>query len=106
MPRFVKRPIEIDAIQWTGQNWNDVILFCTEDDRVGGVPAIYVRGDEDNLNNGWEGRMPILIQTLEGEMRAEIGDWIIKGIADEVYPCKKEIFEATYDPVTESVDGL
>lgn len=39
-----------------------------------------------------------LIPTLEGVMRASPGDWIIKGIAGEVYPCKPEIFKATYEP--------
>lgn len=39
------------------------------------------------------------IDTLEGTMRAEIGDWIIEGIQDERYPCKPDIFEATYEPV-------
>lgn len=40
-----------------------------------------------------------IIKTLEGDMRAELGDWIIKGVKGEVYPCKPEIFSATYDPV-------
>lgn len=40
------------------------------------------------------------IQTLEGEMRADIGDWIIKGVQGEFYPCKPDIFEATYEEAT------
>lgn len=40
----------------------------------------------------------LLIPTLEGEMRAEVGDWIIRGVKGELYPCKPDIFEATYDP--------
>lgn len=40
-----------------------------------------------------------VIETLEGDMRAEIGDWIIRGVAGEFYPCKPEIFAATYEPV-------
>lgn len=40
----------------------------------------------------------ILIKTLEGEMRAERGDWIIRGVAGELYPCKPDIFAATYEP--------
>lgn len=39
----------------------------------------------------------ILITTLEGEMRAEVGDWIIQGVKGEFYPCKPDIFEATYE---------
>ena len=45
----------------------------------------------------------ILIETLEGQMRAEVGDWIIKGVKGEFYPCKNDVFEATYDFVSESV---
>lgn len=41
----------------------------------------------------------IFIRTLEGEMRADLGDWIIKGVKDELYPCKPDIFAATYDEV-------
>lgn len=41
----------------------------------------------------------LVIHTLEGDHRADDGDWIIKGIAGEFYPCKPDIFEATYDPI-------
>jgi hypothetical protein len=46
--------------------------------------------------------LKMAIQTLEGTMTANEGDWIIKGVADELYPCKPDIFEATYDPVEAS----
>jgi len=42
-----------------------------------------------------------VIHTLEGDMVAEIGDWIITGVKGEIYPCKPDIFELTYDPVEE-----
>ena len=45
---------------------------------------------------------PIIIQTLEGDMRADPGDWIITGVKGERYPCKPDIFAATYDPVGET----
>ena len=44
---------------------------------------------------------PLIIWTLEGEMRADPGDWVIRGIKGEFYPCKADIFEATYEPVQE-----
>jgi len=47
-------------------------------------------------------RISMLIPTLEGEMTACIGDWIIKGISGELYPCKPDIFAATYEPVSAS----
>lgn len=55
-------------------------LKCPETERTGGSPG-YLR-----------------ISTLEGEMRAEVGDWIIRGVQGEFYPCKNEIFWATYEP--------
>jgi hypothetical protein len=42
---------------------------------------------------------PLIIPTLEGDMRAVAGDWIIRGVQGEFYPCKPDIFEATYEPV-------
>lgn len=47
-----------------------------------------------------------LISTLEGEMTAEAGDWIIQGVKGELYPCKDDIFKATYDKVSEALDEL
>ena len=44
------------------------------------------------------------IKTLEGNMRAELGDWIIKGVKGEFYPCKPDIFEATYEAVEDSAN--
>lgn len=44
----------------------------------------------------------IVVRTLEGDMRAEIGDYVIRGVKGEMYPCKPDIFEATYEPVGES----
>jgi len=46
----------------------------------------------------------IFIPTLEGNMFANEGDWIIKGVKGEIYPCKPDIFEATYEPVTENME--
>jgi hypothetical protein len=47
----------------------------------------------------YEGTEPLVIHTLEGDMIAMPGDWIITGIAGETYPCKPDIFRATYEPV-------
>jgi hypothetical protein len=48
------------------------------------------------LDSGPEGE--IYLDTLEGTMRADVGDWVIKGVKGEFYPCKPDIFEATYEP--------
>lgn len=76
MRKFRKKPVVIEAVQWLGNNHNEVTAF------QGGC-AEYEGGK-------------VVIQTLEGEMGADVGDWIIKGINGEFYPCKPDIFEKTY----------
>ena len=51
------------------------------------------------LVQAWQTVVPLLIQTLEGTMEAREGDWIIRGVKGELYPCKPDIFEQTYDVV-------
>ncbi|MGW6455012.1 hypothetical protein ACWF94_03655 [Streptomyces sp. NPDC055078] len=87
MPKFRKKPIEIEAIRLT----NDITPY----------QAAYWCGGRavphpEKIYTG--GPMVIEIDTLEGTMRAEPGDWIIKGVKGEFYPCKPDIFAATYDP--------
>ncbi len=80
--RFRKKPVVIEAIQWTGDNAQEVREFMRE--------ASY----------GWNpGSHAWVIVTLEGNMSALPGDWIIKGVKGEFYPCKPDIFAATYEPV-------
>jgi len=81
MPKFRKRPVVIEAFQWFPHMGE-----------VGGV-AYQPEGEA--------GRKPY-IDTLEGRaLNVEAGDWIITGVAGERYPCKDEIFKATYEPVEE-----
>lgn len=75
-----KKPVVIDFVKYTGDNRNQVIVEL-------GMNEI----GEDFISND------LLINTLEGEMRARPGDYIIKGVKGEIYPCKPDIFEATYD---------
>jgi hypothetical protein len=81
--KYRKKPVVISALQFTGHNDSEVLAFV----RAGGD----ARDPEDN-------RPTIVIETLEGDMTAEVGDWIIRGVAGEFYPCKPDIFEATYEP--------
>jgi hypothetical protein len=81
--KYRKRPIVIDAIQWTGDNINQI---------WGAFGATDLYGPTEK-NPTW-----IIIGTLEGEMRADLGDWIIRGVKGELYPCKPDIFDATYEP--------
>jgi len=84
MPRFRKKPVEIDAVLWDGK-------MPTVEPLLAGSSCEAVEQDL--------GDPALLIPTLEGVMRAEVGDWIIRGVKGELYPCKADIFAATYDPV-------
>ena len=96
MAKYRKKPIEIEAFKWTGD------INQTEDP-IWIVEAIK-KGDawvhEDSINGAIEMR----IKTLEGVMTANRGDYIIKGIKGEIYPCKSDIFEMTYEVVEERKD--
>ena len=91
---FTKKPVTIAAIQWTGKNLREVITFTD------GPP--YTRTTHAGM--AWEAytdlvaRDGLKIYTLEGKMLASPGDWIIRGVKGEFYPCKNDIFEATYSP--------
>jgi len=86
MPKFRKKPVVIEAVQWTGTNRLEVARFIKND-------ALTI--DDPLLLPG----NAVLIETLEGTMRADKADWIIRGVKGEVYPCKPDIFAATYEPV-------
>lgn len=90
MGRYVKKPIEIEAFKWTGGPDQ------TEDPEW--IVEAIKRGDVffTTLDNG---EVKLRICTLEGVMTASCGDYIIKGVQGELYPCKPDIFEATYEKV-------
>lgn len=93
MPKkYVKKPIPIEAVQWTGSNRAEIANFCHQ--------ARFIYHDA-----AWEAGVAgvvvqLVIHTLEGDMTAQQGDWIIKGVHGEFYPCAKDIFEETYDEYT------
>lgn len=84
--RFRKKPVVVEAIQWKGYQVNEeeVRKF------VGKGRKMYVYGSHYEK---------LSIPTLEGRHEASIGDWIIKGVKGEFYPCKPDIFEKTYEKV-------
>jgi len=90
--KYRKRPVVIEAIQWNGLNTYEIKEF--------GKGNITVE-----INDlAWEvGKgapvVTVLIKTLEGEMKANKGDFIIRGVNGEFYPCKPDIFEKTYEVV-------
>lgn len=88
--RFRKKPIVIEAFKWTGD------VDQTED------PEWIVEAIKEKrviFVNVGSPQVMMQIETLEGWMFADLGDYIIKGIKGEIYPCKANIFEATYDKV-------
>jgi hypothetical protein len=86
MARFRKKPVVINAVQYDGN------FRCLDCFSINEVSHFIVSKDS-------EGKQCIKIPTLEGEMIASIGDYIIRGVKGEYYPCKPDIFEATYDTV-------
>jgi hypothetical protein len=93
VPKFRKKPVEIEAVQWDGT-------------ATGATPIIdWVLATGERSARYDDEHEPVLqIDTLEGTMRASAGDWIIRGVKGEFYPCKPDIFEATYEPVTGGPD--
>ncbi|HRZ18585.1 MAG TPA: hypothetical protein P5136_00885 [Methanofastidiosum sp.] len=79
MGRYIKKPVVIDAIQLTPDTFEEVDKF--------------IEYKHEIASN------KVIIETLEGFMTAELGDWIIKGVKGEYYPCKDEIFRMTYERV-------
>lgn len=92
--KFRKKPAVIEAIQWTGINDLELLEFVG----LGGESLLkYPSLMTVNHPRQWDGRW--LVATLEGPLLANMGDWIIRGIKGEFYPCKPDIFEATYEAV-------
>lgn len=81
--RYRKKPVEVEAMQYT----------------VESCRAIHEWLGLEHAAHDYECDRGIFIDTLEGQMEASLGDWIIKGVAGEFYPCKPAIFEATYELV-------
>lgn len=78
--KYRKKPIVVEAIRYTGDNPYVVIEFSKN-------KAQKTVGEN------------LVIKTLEGDYQCSVGDWLIRGIKGEIYPCKPDIFEATYEPV-------
>ena len=92
--KYRKKPVVIEAVKWTGGNHREMFNF------LGGEDEDYLTAVGVNFYIDWtkvEGGL--IIKTLEGEHVATVGDYIIKGIKGEYYPCKPDIFEATYEKV-------
>lgn len=78
--KYRKKPVEVEAKRWVGFNWDDIAEWCP-------YGLTHIIGSD------------LTIDTLEGRMTVKEGDWIIKGVEGEFYPCKPDIFEKTYEKV-------
>lgn len=90
--KFRKKPVVIEAVQWRGTNLSEVIELTGLHESAkkwSWIEYVQVVSKEG-----------LKIFTLEGPLMASVGDWIIKGVKGECYPCKPDIFEATYEPVS------
>ena len=79
--KFRKKPVEIEAVQFTGDVW-EIVNFTGQ-----GVMKVSSYGGK------------LVIPTLEGDMTVSLNDWVIKGVQGEFYPCKPDIFEESYERV-------
>lgn len=84
--KFRKKPVVIEAVQWLNKK-----IICPP-----GPEWFFQAEKKDRIRLFGD---TLVITTLEGEMTAMPGDWIIQGVKGEIYPCKPDIFEATYEPV-------
>lgn len=82
--KYRKKPVTIEAVELGYDNANQVAAWCGG--TVGSIEGTYMY-------------RPVFIITLEGTMRADVGDFVIKGVNGEFYPCKPDIFYASYDAV-------
>ena len=82
MTFYRKKPVVIQAVQWTGENNVEILQFCSN---------CYITSSGKTKD--------LVITTLEGDMSASTGDYIIKGVKGEFYPCREDIFDLTYETV-------
>lgn len=93
MSLYRKKPVVIEAVRWYGKLTDETEWPEWFREELGAN----IRVDGNTMYP----KMTLVIITLEGDMRANPGDWIIRGVAGEIYPCKPEIFDATYDQVSQ-----
>ena len=82
--QYIKKPVTIEAVQLTDDNHSEIIQWLSSYN----VESYTLKSTDPS---------ELYIETLEGSMKANIGDYIIKGVKNEFYPCKPEIFEMTYE---------
>lgn len=101
LAKYRKKPVVVEAVQLTWDNWGEICDFAGVGKLKEGKPeGCYVGEDGGALPEGpISEEIGLRIPTSEGVMLARQNDWIIKGVKGELYPCKPDIFEATYEKV-------
>lgn len=82
--KYKKKPVVIEAIKFTGENKEEILVFA----KGSSLEESFTESE-------------IVIKTLEGDLKVSPGDYVIKGVKGEFYPCKPDIFIATYEEVNE-----
>ena len=95
--RFRKRPLVITALQLRWDTWSEMCDHAGVGPEAGKPTGCYI-DSAGNATDEVTNVIGLRIPTLEGVMVAHEGDWIIRGVKGELYPCKPDIFEATYEP--------
>jgi len=92
--KYMKKPLEVEAIQWNSINLSEIEEFVGEN-------LVYDINDSAWKLNVAAPTVEMIIKTLEGNMKINVGDYIVKGINGEFYPVKEDIFLKTYEPIQE-----
>lgn len=93
MPKFRKKPVEVEAIRWTGGYYESVVLFCGQN--WGRADACGIKWQPEP-----DGEFVVVYNAIDQQwLCVPVGFWIVRGIKGELYPCEDEIFQATYDAV-------
>lgn len=93
--KYRKKPGEVEAVHYTGDNLDEVRTFLGEAARA---ERVMLPGPGRGVHEG------ILIRTLEGDMRASVGDWIIRDVKGALQHCGSDVFAATYEPFEQDGD--
>lgn len=97
MPQYRKKPVVVHAFQWDGSRKEAATIAKWVEVRAGRGVAMHDESPDDSGDS-------LSISTLEGIMKVSPGDWVIKGVEGEFYPCRDSIFKATYDEDSEYGD--
>lgn len=95
--KFRKKPVVIEAVQLRWDTWSEMCVHADVGKLVDGKPEGCYVDDSGKVTEDTNGHIGLHIPTLEGLMLGIENDWIIKGVKGELYPCKPDIFDATYE---------